>query len=130
MLSSQQYKYGAGRQPSQPPMRQHWRERLPEEWQEKVVAPQRFEVHREPQLEAERCFGYDVRQVACYYAHHYRVSEPHSDENEEPQIGTLYGESLVAWLLDDGRWLIHRIVHTAEHREGRAFYSFSPSMPR
>ena len=130
MLSSKPYKYGADRRQRQPAMRQHWRERLPAEWQQAVVAPQRFEVHRDQELEAERCFGYDARQVACYYAHHYRIAELRSDDDEEFYVGTLYGESLVAWLLDDGRWLIHRIVLTDEHCEGRAFYSFSPRMPR
>lgn len=111
-------------------MQRRWRERLPDEWQEMVLEPVRFEVHRDAELAAERCFGYDARRIACYYAHHYRVTEPRSDDDEEFYVGTLYGESLVAWLLLDGRWLIHRIVRTEEHGDGRAFYSFSPSMPR
>lgn len=107
-----------------------WDARLPASWSSQVRAPRRFEVFREPELAAERCFGYDAKQVACYYAHSYCIDELRSDDDEEFYLCTLYGETLTAWLLDDGRWLIHRIVRTDEHGEGRAFYSFSQNMPR
>lgn len=95
-----------------------------------VLEPTSFEVHRDEELAAERCFGYDANQIACYYAHSYSIQELRTDDDEEFYVGMLYGESLVAWLLHDGRWLIHRIVRTDEHCEGQAFYSFSQSMPR
>ena len=62
----------------QGPMRRRRRERLPDEWQEMVLEPVRFELHRDAELAAERCFGYDARRIACYYAHHYRIDEPRS----------------------------------------------------
>ncbi|THG77213.1 hypothetical protein E5198_16795 [Pseudomonas sp. A-1] len=71
-----------------------------------------------------------ANQVACYYTHDFRVEELRTDDDEEFYVCTLYGESLAAWLLRDGRWLIHRIVRNDEHCEGQAFYSFSPAMPR
>lgn len=109
---------------------QHWRERLPLAWQAMVRAPVHFEVFRDDELGAERRFGYDANRVACHYAHAYRIEELRTDDDEEFYVCTLYGESLVAWLLHDGRWLIHRIVRNDEHCEGQSFYSFSQSMPR
>jgi len=109
---------------------QQWRERLPLAWLAMVREPTRFEVFRDDELAAERCFGYDANRVACYYAHTFRIEELRTDDDEEFYVCTLYGESLVAWLLRDGRWLIHRIVRSDEHCEGQAFYSFSQSMPR
>ena len=107
-----------------------WRELLPPEWQARVIAPVRFATFREDELEAERCFGHSSRKVACYYSHRYRISELRSDDDEDFYIDTLYGEVLHAWLLHDGRWLVHRRVHDGELGEGRAFYSFSRQMPR
>jgi hypothetical protein len=113
---------------AQPP--EPWHARLPADWRGLVRPPLRFEVFREPELKAERCFGYDAQRIACYYAHSYRIEELRTDDDEEFYLCTLYGETLTAWLLDDGRWLIHRLVRTDEHCPGQAFYSFSQSMPR
>lgn len=60
-----------------------WDARLPASWRSQVRAPRRFEVFREPELAAERCFGYDAKQVACYYAHSYCIDELRSDDDEE-----------------------------------------------
>ena len=128
MLYGYRYRKTATPAVAQPPA--PWHARLPASWRSQVRAPRRFEVFREPELAAERCFGYDAKQVACYYAHSYCIDELRSDDDEEFYLCTLYGETLTAWLLDDGRWLIHRIVRTDEHGEGRAFYSFSQNMPR
>lgn len=130
MLYINQYKYAEPRQSPQQPGKRPWRDRLPAEWHAMVLEPTSFELYRDQELAAERCFGYDANQIACYYAHDYRVEELRTDDDEEFYVGTLYGESLVAWLLRDGRWLIHRIVRTDEHCEGQAFYSFSQGMPR
>jgi hypothetical protein len=95
-----------------------------------AVPPLSFDLFREEQLEAERVFGYDADGMACYYAHRYQLREPRSDDGEEFYAAPSYGESVVAWLLRDERWLIHRIVRVGEHGEGQSFYSFSESMPR
>lgn len=110
----------------QPP----WREHLPLEWQGQVRLPLSFEVHRDGEVAAERRFGYDAQRIACYYAHDYAVTEWRSDDDEDFYLCTLYGETLAAWLLRDGRWLVHRRVCNDEQGEGHAFYSFSPAMPR
>ena len=109
---------------------QAWWHRLPAEWREMVVSPLSFDLFREAQLEAERVFGYAPDGLACYYAHHYLLQEPRSDDGEEFYAAAAYAESVVAWLLRDGRWLIHRIVRVGEDCDGQAFYSFSESMPR
>lgn len=116
--------------PAGPHPGRRWREHLPAAWQAMVGEPTRFEVFRDDELDAERCFGYDAHRVACYYAHAYRIDELRTDDDEEFYVSTLYGEALEAWRLHDGRWLIHRIVRSDEHCAGRAFYSFGQSMPR
>lgn len=107
-----------------------WRDRLPVAWREMAVVPIAFEVFRDDELAAERCFGYDADRQPCYYAHRYRIEEPRSDDGEEFYASTLHDEAVAAWLLRDGRWLIHRVVRADDHGEGQAFYSFSETMPR
>ncbi|ANQ87007.1 hypothetical protein dqs_3991 [Azoarcus olearius] len=107
-----------------------WHARLPVAWREMAVVPIAFRVHRDAELAAARCFGHDADDEPCYYAHRYRIDEPRSDDGEEFYAGVLHAESVAAWRLRDGRWLIHRVVRTDEHGEGQAFYSFSETMPR
>ncbi len=109
---------------------QPWWQALPVEWRDMAVVPLYFDLFRECELDAERVFGYDPDGVACYYAHSYLVREPRSDDGEEFYAAPAYGESVVAWLLRDRRWLIHRTVRVGEDCAGRGFYSFSESMPR
>ncbi len=109
---------------------QAWHHRLPPAWREMVVAPLAFEVFRDADLAAERCFGYDSERRRCYYAHRFRIDTPRSDDGEEFYAAILHDEAVAAWRLRDGRWLIHRIVRTDEHGEGQAFYCFSDTMPR
>lgn len=130
MLARKNYQASAGyakpRAEQQPP----WRDRLPPALREMVVAPLAFEVFRESELAAERCFGYDAQRNPCYYAHCFSIQELRSDDDEEFYACTLYGESLVAWRLHDGLWLIHRIVQSDEQSDDRGCYSLSPDMPR
>lgn len=109
---------------------QRWWERLPAPWREMALPPLYFDLFRDEQLKAERVFGYDADDSACYYAHRYQLQEPRSDDGEEFYAATAYAESVAAWLLRDGRWLIHRVVRVGEDCNGQAFYSFSESMPR
>lgn len=107
-----------------------WRRNLPVEWQALVAGPVSFAVHSDAELAAARCFGYDAQRSACYYAHDLAVTEWRSDDDEEFYLCTLYGETLAAWRLHDGRWLVHRRICTDEQGEGHGFDSFSPAMPR
>lgn len=109
---------------------QPWWHRLPAQWRDMVVAPLAFDLFREPELDAERVFGYDPDGKACYYAHRYLLREPRSDDGEEFYAAAAYAESVTAWLLRDERWLIHRCVHVDDDFDGRGFYSFSEHMPR
>ena len=130
MLYRNQYRYAEIHNQQRARQAPDWRERLPADWREMVLEPLSFEVFRDEEVDAERCFGYDAKRIACYYAHSYRIEELRTDDDEEFYVCTLYGETLTAWLLSDGRWLIHRVVRTDEHCPGQAFYSFSQSMPR
>lgn len=106
-----------------------WRQRLPQEWRSRVQPPTSFRVHRDEELGAERSFGYGRSGKPCYYSHHFRITELCSDDDEEFYLHTLYGETLDAWLLLDGRWLVCRQLDNDEQGEGRLFYSFSKQMP-
>lgn len=107
-----------------------WRDRLPPALREMVATPLTFKVFRDRELPAERCFGYDAQHDPCYYAHRFSIQELRSDDDEEFYACTLYGESLAAWRLHDGHWLIHRIVHSDEQCDEQGCYSLSPDMPR
>ena len=120
----------SGTQHSGSAERHDWRHRLPAHWQPRVLAPVRFTRYREEELAAERVFGHSSRQLACYYRHHYRVTELYSDDDEDFYLFTLYGEELAAWLLHDGRWLVYRRVLNDEQGDGHGFYSFSRQIPR
>jgi hypothetical protein len=43
-----------------------WRDFLPPEWRDSVVVPLHFIHHREYEMSAARCFGYDEDDAACY----------------------------------------------------------------
>lgn len=111
--------------------RTDWLAYLPSEWREMAIAPLDFVEHREYEVAARRCQGYDVDGNACYYAHGYVLTEPRSDDDEEFYQVVAYSETVHAWRLRDDRWLIHRIVHhCGEGAPGRGFYSFAEQCPR
>jgi hypothetical protein len=103
-----------------------WWSCLPDEWRGQVIEPLAFEVFREHELEAARVFGYDPDGAPCYYAHRFRLHEPGAAGG----TALSYAEEVVAWLLRDERWLIHRTVRVGENGEAQSFYSFSETMPR
>jgi hypothetical protein len=96
-----------------------------------AVVPLDFVEHREYEVAARRCFGYDADGEACYYAHGYALKELRSDDDEDFYQIVTYGETVHAWRLRDERWLVHRIVHRCgEGAPGRGFYSFAEHCPR
>ena len=108
-----------------------WRDHLPEEWRDCVVAPLRFEHHREYEMPAARCFGFDEDDAACYYAHAYTLTELRSDDDEEYYEVPSYRETVRAWRLRDERWLIYRHLKSGDDcSPGQEFYSFSATPPR
>lgn len=106
-----------------------WRHDLPKEWRRLVVAPLEIERFRDYEMAAERMVGRDEDERPCYCNSRVVVMETRSDDDEEFYQVAAYAESLKAWRLRDGRWLIHRLI-TREGERGSAFYSFSESMPR
>ncbi|MCG6942008.1 MAG: hypothetical protein LJE69_12250 [Thiohalocapsa sp.] len=83
-----------------------WRERLPPLWHGRVVEPRRFRVHREHEMPARQAFGYDDAGRRCFHAYDYRLIEPRLDDDAGLCAALVYAESLRAWRLHDGRWLV------------------------
>jgi hypothetical protein len=105
-----------------------WNEGLPAEWQDQVIAPLYFDHYRDYVMAAARILGRDEDDCACYYAHSFVLEEPVRPDSAVCSLA--YAESLRAWRLRDGRWLIHRIViRQGEQNKGRGFYSLSDAMP-
>ncbi|MDR2689360.1 MAG: hypothetical protein LBB76_06335 [Azoarcus sp.] len=113
---------------------QAWWVSLPNAWRDQVVPPLAFEVFREHELEAARVFGYDPDGEACYYAHRYQLRESPTDgrgmDDGKSHTAPSYAEEVVAWLLRDERWLVHRTVRVGRSEDASSFYSFSETMPR
>jgi hypothetical protein len=106
-----------------------WTARLPGDWRDAVAAPLYFRQHAEYEMAAERIQGFDEDNACCYLAHTVREQRMQSDDDEDFYLALIWREEMHAWRLRDGRWLIHRLVQTGEEG-GRAFYSFSETMPR
>ncbi len=80
-------------------------------------------------MAAARILGRDEDDNACYCAHSFVLEEPVTPGCAASRLA--YAESLRAWRLRDGRWLIHRLViRQGEQDKARGFYSLSESMPR
>ncbi|WP_043753930.1 hypothetical protein [Imhoffiella purpurea] len=108
-----------------------WTEGLPHEWRARVVAPQSFRVFREFEIPARRVFGYDGDGAICYSAHDYRLIDLRSDDDEDFYETLAYAESVVAWRLADGRWLVHRCVESlGAEGDPECRLEVEPQMPR
>lgn len=108
-----------------------WSEGLPAEWREQVVAPLYFDHYKEYLVKAARILGRDEDDQPCYCAYCY-VLEKEPDPARPGRCRELtYAETVRAWRLRDGRWLIHRvIIRHGEQSKARGFFSLSPCMPR
>ncbi len=106
-----------------------WRRDLPKEWQRLVISPLTIARFRDYEMAAERVVGRDEDEKPCYCSSRFVVMETRSDDDEEFYQIAAYAESLKAWRLRDGRWLIFRLI-SREGERGSGFYSFSESMPR
>ncbi|MEY4593071.1 MAG: hypothetical protein RIR18_1966 [Pseudomonadota bacterium] len=108
-----------------------WKLHLPREWRDQVVVALDFIEHREYEMVASRCFGYDEDDSLCYYAHRFLLDALGSDDDEEFYSVVTYGEMVIGWRMRDDRWLIYRVVHSSEEGgSGRGFYSFAEQAPR
>lgn len=108
-----------------------WRKNLPTAWQSLVAVPVRFDIFQEYEIPAERTVGHDVRDMACYCAFSFVLSALKSDDGEFFYETPAHAESLTAWQLRDGRWLIYREA-VADFDQGTVhrFFSFSDLMPQ
>lgn len=104
--------------------------RLPATWRDMVVEPLRLALHEDYEVRASRAIGYDEDDAPCFCTYDYELRESYSDDDEEFYDVIAYAESLAAWRLRDGRWLIHRRIATGGEEAGaQTFYSFSEAMP-
>ena len=108
-----------------------WREHLPPEYRELVIAPLDIRCYRDYEMTAERFVGEDEDNKPCFTAHRFGLFEPRSDDGEAFYSILAYGESLAAWRLRDDRWLIWREIMSEENcGEARSFYCLAQDMPR
>lgn len=108
-----------------------WTRDLPRRWRAMAVAPLDLAIHRDYEADAVRAIGTDEDGLPCFTAHRFVLGETRSDDDDDFYTEVAYAESLSAWRLRDGRWLILRVVvRDGEIERGRAFYSFGESMPR
>lgn len=90
------------------PCRPRWQSLLPAEWRSQAVPPRSFRIDREYEVPARRVVGHDETGTPCFCAYDYRLTELRYDDDEDLYPALIYGESLKAWRLPDGRWLVHR----------------------
>lgn len=107
-----------------------WSSLLPTEWRRRVIRPRTFRVHHEHEIAARRILGYDSRGNACFYAHDYRQMDLRSDDDEDFYQALAYSESMTAWRLRGGRWLVHRRVEPlGEEGESGSSFGVEADMP-
>jgi hypothetical protein len=108
-----------------------WHALLPPEWLPKAVSPVSFRVYREYEVLARRVIGHDATGEPCFCAHDYRLIDLRSDDDEEIYSALTYEESMRAWRLRDGRWLVHRrLAPYGEEGEQVSGFTFDARMPR
>jgi hypothetical protein len=104
-----------------------WSDRLPMLWRSLTIGPMWVDVNRDEDAGAERWLGYDEEEHPCYCRYRFHVPIG----NLAGSSDGVYSEDLAAWLMRDGRWLIHRIITCqADAGKSYSFYAFSESMPR
>ena len=129
ILAPQPKPYGDRRRKRRRAASTSWQTDLPADWRHMVVAPLALATYRDYEMAAERVVGRDEDEQPCYCASRFIVVDTRSDDDEEFYQVAVYAESLSAWRLRDGRWLIHRYI-SRDGERGSGFYSFAESMPR
>ncbi|NEX19629.1 hypothetical protein G3480_04760 [Thiorhodococcus mannitoliphagus] len=107
-----------------------WSSLLTPEWRGRVITPGAFRVHHEHEMAAKRVLGYDSRGQPCFYAHDYRQMDVRSDDDEDFYQALAYSESITAWRLRSGLWLVHRRVEPlGEEGESGSSFGLEARMP-
>jgi hypothetical protein len=88
-------------------------------------------VFRDHEIAARRVVGHDIDDTPCFHAYDYRLLDVRSDDDEEYYLAVAYSESLSAWRLHDGRWLVYRRVEPlGEEDAATSAMSIDDRMPR
>jgi len=120
-----------GRDKTPAPCAPRWYRRLPRHWLVLVVVPRSFRVHREHEIPARQVFGHDEAGDACFQGYDYRLFEPRLDDDRGLCTVLTYAESVQAWRLIDGRWLVdHQCWPDGEDGELIPSLRFCDRMPR
>jgi len=80
-------------------------EQLPEKFRSRVIPPVRVEHHVDTSANASKSHGFDRNGARCYYRHAFTMTEERFDAEEFPLEVSVYRELVLAWRLDDGKWL-------------------------
>jgi hypothetical protein len=108
-----------------------WTDDLPPQLQGLVVAPVRFDVFQEFEMQADRTCGRDVTNQPCYSEFRFVVTQLRSDDDEVFFEVPVYAETLTSWRLLDERWLICRTISGKfDLAESQTSFSLSDTMPR
>ena len=108
-----------------------WADELPPALKDLVVAPIRFDVFKEYELQAERTCGCDAANQPCYCAFQMVQTQLCSDDDEVFFTEPVYAESITSWRLLDERWLVCKTtVCGLEQTEFQSGFYLSNTMPR
>jgi hypothetical protein len=111
--------------------RPSWHRELCPIWIDLVVPPRSFRVFSDHEVAARRVVGHDGNDIPCFQAYDYRRLDIRSDDDEEYYLAVAYSESLSAWRLRDGRWLVYRRVEPlGEEDAATCALSIDERMPR
>ena len=88
-------------------------------------------MDREYEVPARRVLGYEDGGTPCFCSFDYRLFATRSDDDEDLYEVLVYAESLRAWRLRSGRWLVHRHLQPfGEEGETLTHFGFEARMPR
>ena len=111
--------------------RLHWWSQLPPQWRGEVAQARTYRVFNEHEVPARRILGHDEDGAPCFCAYDYRNLELRSDDDEDLYQALTYGESVRAWRLQDGRWLVYRRLEAfGEDGELESGFTLTERMPR
>jgi hypothetical protein len=108
-----------------------WADELPPPLKDLVVAPIRFDMARDYDLQADHVHGCDASNQPCYSAFRFILTRLHSDDDEVFYEAPVYAETLTSWRLVDERWLVCRtVVGNFDDASAQTSFSLSDVMPR
>lgn len=82
-------------------------------------------------MPARRVVGDDIDGQPCFQVYDYRLVEARSDDDEDFYLAVSYSESVSAWRMLDGRWLVHRrTANLGDDGATSSVLSIEDRMPR